>query len=355
MRYLVLAAFLLGLAAQAVNAQDPSAERAGNEFGGWKTVLEPGALARNSEIIPVEGGFAVSAESFSDPAWFFDSDWQLLDPETGAWTDYEIAPDRRALLDVNEELLELLNIADLVPDDPRIKYQLIDGGKKLAFLLPDDYEFDGLSMYTTALIVNPATRTKRAEYVWYCQGPPNAELVVWDFPDQNLSVICNVVIRHIGASTKAEGTYDFIGRIQPSALQLVSHSPDHRYWILGEEEVFHDDSGPFYIYDRHTELTFVLVWSLPWTSYREIVVWLSDTALLAYASEYILYVDIANKTRREFMREALAALPGEPALRKPALSNDGTWLLVATEDGSLFLRNVSDSLAATVDLPSRTS
>ena len=68
-----------------------------------------------------------------------------------------------------------------MPDDPHIKYQLVDGGRKLAFLIPDDKFYEGLGLYTTVLIIDPVRKNAKPNYVWYCQGPPNAELVVWDF------------------------------------------------------------------------------------------------------------------------------------------------------------------------------
>ena len=64
------------------------------------------------------------------------------------------------------------------------------------------------------------------------------------------------------------------------------------------------------------------------------------------AGEYILHLDMANRTRRELMREELSELPGDAAFRQATLSTDGKWLLVANEDGSLLLGNVVDALAA---------
>ncbi len=345
MRISLLAALLFALALHAVGAQDPTAERTDQEFGGWKTVLGPGTLGRNPDIVPVEGGFAVSAESFADPTWTFDADWIRYDPQTGKWSDYETTPDKRALLDINEELLELLDIADMVPDDPRIKYQLVDGGKKLAFLLPDDYEFDALSLYTTALIVNPVAKTASAEYVWYCQGPPNAELVVWDFPDQSLSVICNAIIHHVGGSIRTERTYNFVGSLKQGPLYLFSHSPDNRYWILGRDELFSETSGPFYLYDRQTEHITIMLWRLPHKPKHDFIAWLSSSSLLVNVGQYILHLDLANRMRHELLREELAMLSEATAFMAPVPSADGQCLLVAAEDGSLLLRNVFDTLA----------
>ena len=157
-------------------------------------------------------------------------------------------------------------------------------------------------------------------------------------------MICNAVFHYDGDSIRTESTFAFIGRIQQSALQLVSHSPDHRFWILGEEHDFFDGSGPFYIYDRHTELTTVMLWHLPRKPQRDFVLWLNNHSLLTYAGEYILYLDMSKRTRHELLRRELALLPGDAAYRTPTLSTDGRWLLVVTADGSLMLRSVMDAL-----------
>ena len=344
MRFLLITTLLFALTIQVVSAQDPGSEVADRSSAGWEIVLESGTLGRNAEIVPVEGGYAVSAESFEDPTRYFDSEWVLYDPVTGIWSDYEFPQAERSLLDLDEELLTLLDIADLVPYDPRVKYQPVDGGITLAFLLPDEYDFDGLSLYTTVLLVNPAKRTVKMEYVWYCQGPPNAELIVWDFPEQDLSVVCNAVFHHAGDEIRTEPTYHFIGSREPSPLYLFSHSPDHRYWILGRDRLEFDSSGPFYLFDRQTEQTTIMLWSLPHMPQREFIVWLNSVAVIASAGEFILHLDISNRTRHELLRQELAMLPGERDFIKPKLSTDGQWLLAATEDGTLFLRNVLDAL-----------
>ena len=344
-RYLLLTALLFTLALQAASAQDPAAERAVDEHAGWKTVLAPGTLGRNPEIVPVAGGFAISAESFEDPTWFFDSDWVLYDPVVGDWSDYEFPQAAPALLDLDEELLILLDIADLVPDDPRIKYQLIDGGVKLAFLLPDEYNFQDLSLYTTVLLVDPVKRTAKRENVWYCPGPPAAELTVWDFPQQDHSVVCNAVIHHRGDSMGKEYTFDFIGSRDQGPLYLYSHSLDNRYWILGWDELFFDGSGPFYLFDHQTEQTTIMLWRLPHKPRRDSIVWLSNSTLLTNAGEYILYLDIANRLRHELLRDALSALADDHASMVLRLSADGEWLLVSAKDGSLIMRSVFHALA----------
>ena len=308
------------------------------------TILPAGTLQPQPDIIAVEGGFAVAAASFVAQGTRSDSTWIRYDPVSGDWSKYEFPQAKQTLLDLNEELLTLLDISDLVPDDPRIKYQLVDAGRKLAFLIPSDDLFDEFGLYNDVLIIDPAGKTSSQHYVWYCQGPPKAELPVWDFPDQKMSVICNIVISHEGADTRLRDTHDFIGKNLPAAFQLISHSPDHRYWILGEEEVFFEDSGPFYVYDRQTELTTIILWSLPRKLQRDFVLWLDNASLLTNVGEYILYLDMVQRTRHELLREELAKLQGDMAFVNSTLSTDGWWLLVAKADGSLHLRNVTDAL-----------
>jgi len=345
MRFLPLTVLIFALALQSASAQEPAAEIADPHLDGWETVLPAGTLQPQPDIIAVEGGFAVAAASFVAQGSRLDSTWLRYHPDSGDWSKYEFPQAEQALLDLNEELLALLDISDLVPDDPRIKYQLVDGGRKLAFLIPDDELFDKWSLYTSVLIIDPAAGTRKEEYVWYCQGPPDAELVVWDFPSQDLSVICNAVFHHDGDSLRTKSTNAVIGRNQQSALQLVSHSPDHRYWILGEELGFFDGSGPFYVYDRDTDLTTVMLWQLPRKPHRDLTVWLGDSSLLTNVGEYILYLDMANRTRHELLRRELALLPGDAAYKTPTLSTEGRWLVAASVDGSLFLRQVPDAPA----------
>lgn len=345
MRFLLLTMLMFALVLQSTSAQEPVAELADNRLDGWETVLPSGTLQPQPDIIAVDGGFALAAASFLAQGTRRDSTWLRYDPVSADWSKYKFPQAEPALLDLNEELLTLLDIGDLVPDDPRIKYQLVDAGRKLAFLIPDDEFYEGLGLYTTVLIIDPARKNAKGNYVWYCQGPPNTDLVVWDFPEQDMSVICNAIFHHDSDLTRTERTFAFIGRFQQSALQLISHSPDHRYWILGEEEFFFDDSGPFYIYDRHTELTTVMLWSLPHKSQRDLIVWLSNSSVLTNVGEYILYIDMATRTRRELLRDELALLSGNVAFMAPWLSTDGRWLLVAAADGSLMLLSVSEALA----------
>ncbi|MCY4061981.1 MAG: hypothetical protein OXG53_06415 [Chloroflexi bacterium] len=345
MRFLPLTVLIFALALQSASAQEPAAEIAVHHLDGWETVLPSGTLQPQPDIIAVDGGFAVAAASFVAQGARLDSTWLRYDPVSGNWSKYEFPQAEQALLDLNEELLTLLDISDLVPDDPRIKYQLVDAGRKLAFLIPDVEFYEGLGLYTTVLIIDPARKNAKGNYVWYCQGPPNAELVVWDFPDQDMSVICNAIFHHDSDSTRTERTFAFIGRNQQSALHLISHSPDHRYWVLGEKDIFFEDPGPFYVYDRQTGLSTVMLWRLPGKLGRDFVLWLNNHTLMAKADDFILYLDMTNRTRHELLRRELALLPGDAAYKTPTLSRDGRWLVATSVDGSLFLRQIPDAPA----------
>ena len=325
-------------------AQEPAAKFADSGDSEWKTVLEVGTLQPNPDIVSVEGGIAVAATSFVDPIWRFGSPWVLYDPVTGRWSEHEISPVESSLMDVEKELLERLDIVDLIPDAPGIKYQYVAGGKKLAFLIPDDELFDEFSFYSSVRIVDPATKSVESRYVWFCQGPPDAKLNVWDFPDQKMSVICNIVISHEGADSRLRDTHDFIGKNLPAAFQLISHSPDHRFWIFREADFYHDEIGDFWVYDRRTELTTMMLWSRAHKPQRDFVLWLDNASLLTNVGEYILYLDMVQRTRHELLREELAKLQGDMAFVNSTLSTDGWWLLVAKADGSLHLRNVTDAL-----------
>ena len=340
MRFLLSTMLMFALALLSASAQEPAAEFVDRSLSGWITVLPAGTLQPQPDIIAVDGGFAVAAASFVTQGTRFDSTWLRYDPVSGDWSKYEFPQAEPVLRDLNEELLMLLDISDLVPDDPRIKYQLVDSGRKLAFLIPDDEFYEGLGLYTSILIIDPAGKTAKRSYVWYCQGPPNAEIVVWDFPEQDMSVICNAIFHYDGDSTRTERTFAFMGRNQQSALHLVSHSPDHRFWVLGEKDVFLEDPGPFYVYDRQSGLTTVMLWRLPGKQGRDFVLWRNNHTLMAKADDFILYLDMAKRTRHELLRDELALLPGASGYVASTLSRDGRWLLAATADGSLFLGHV---------------
>ena len=114
---------------------------------------------------------------------------------------------------------------------------------------------------------------------------------------------------------------------------------------MREADFYYEHTGDFYVYDRQSQLTSVMLWSRPWKPQRDFVVWLNNSSLLTNAGENILYLNMANRTRHELLRDEIAALPGDIAFMAPSLSTDGAWLLVATDDGSLHLRNIFAALA----------
>ena len=104
-------------------------------------------------------------------------------------------------------------------------------------------------------------------------------------------------------------------------------------------------SGPFYVYDRLTDLTtvYAVAASTQATSRSDYMSSITSS-LLTNVGRYILYIDMAARTRRDLLRDELALLPGDVALNNPTLATDGKWLLVASTDGSLMLRSVMDEL-----------
>ena len=338
---LALVSLLCLLQVAAAQEQSDRVARA----SGWENVLPAGSLKQRPQIVAVDRGFVLAAESFKDPSWRYGSPWQLYDPAAGRWSGYVKPSAESALMEVSDELLARLDIAHLIPDVPGIRYQYVDAGNKLAFLIPDDYMFAETSFYSDLVIVDPAEKTATSRHLWFCEGPPKSELALWDFPEQELSVICNLVISHAGDSMRFGATDAFVGRYRPSPLQLVSHSPDQRYWIMREAQFYRADTGNFYAYDRHTGQTAVLLWNLPRKPQRDLFVWLSNSSVLTNVGEYILHLDMAKRLRHELLRDEIAGLPGDSELVQPTLSRDGRWLIVATGDGTLFQRSIFDARA----------
>ena len=337
----ILTILWLTLSLQVTFAQE-QAETAAAPISGWDSVLPAGTLEQRPDIVAVDGGFAVSLASFEYPGWRLHPDWMLFDPVSGAWSDYEFPPVEAPMLDLDDNPVARLDIAGLFPDDPGLKFQLVDGGKKAVFLLHAGEMLFDHTHYDGVAIVNPADRTVERLNLWMCHGPPNSKAIVWDFPEQNLSVSCDLLIWHEGDSIRTQPIHDYIGQGEPAMLHLISHSPDHRYWILRERYYYDPWYGDYYIYDRHTGLTTILLWRLWRKPQAYLVVWLSNASILLNAGQYVLYVDMANDQRRELLRDEISTLPG--SYRETRLSTDGRWLLVATDDGSLLLRNVFDAL-----------
>ena len=345
MRFLLRTLFLFAFAIHAASAQEPTAElTTQRSVSGWRTALPADTLEGRPDIVAVDGGYAVAAHSFIGPSWFFDTAWLYLDPVSGEWSDYEFPKADSPLLDLDDNPVARLDIAGLFPDDPGLKFQLVDGGKKVVTLFHAGETLFDHQRYDGVVIVDPAKRTVQRLNVWLCYGPPRSGLIVWDFPEQDLSVSCDFLIWHDGDSSRLQPMHEFIGMAGEAALILISHSPDHRYWVLRTFSPYnYGASGDYYVYDRQTGLTTVLLWSLSFKPQRELVIWLDDSSLLVNAYSFILYLDMATGQRQELLKDEIMALPYDYYIQT-WLSLDGQWLLIAPEDGSLLLRNVSDAL-----------
>ena len=345
MRLSLMSIVFLAFAINVVSAQESTAEYVNRSASGWRTVIEPGTLENRPDIVAVDGGFALAVDSFEYPRLRPESAWVFLDPVSGEWSDYEFPKTDSPLLDLDDNPVARLDIAGLFPDDPGLKFQLVDGGKKVVTLLHAGEMLFNHQRYDGVVIVNPAKKTVQRLNVWLCYGPPRSGLIVWDFPDQNLSVSCDFLIWHEGDSIRLQPMHEFIGMAGEAALFLISHSPDHRYWVLRTFSPYnYGASGDYYVYDRETGLTTVLLWSIPLKPQRELVIWLDDSSLLVIAHSYVLYLDMATGQRQELLNDEIMALPYDYYIQT-WLSPDGQWLLIAPEDGSLVLRNVFDALA----------
>ena len=344
MRTLLSMLFLFAFAFNTASAQEPAAEIAKRSVGGWRTVLEAGTLEDRPDIVAVDGGFAVAAESFIESSWFFDTAWLFLDPVSGEWSDYEFQRADSPLLDLDDNAVARLDIAGFFPDDPGLKFQPVDGGKNVVTLFHAGEMLFNHQRYDGVVIVDPSKKTVQRLNIWLCYGPPRSGLIVWDFPEQNLSVSCDFVIWHEGDSSQLQPMHEFIGMETEAALILISHSPDNRYWVLRSFPHYdYGASGDYYVYDRQTGLTTVLLWSIRYKPQRELVIWLDDSALLVNAHNYILYVDLATGQRQELLRDEITSLP-QDYYTLTRLSLDGQWLLIAPADGSLLLRYVFEAL-----------
>ena len=341
----LISILLFALAVHITGAQEHAEFKLQASFSDWEVVLEAGTLERWPDIVPVDGGFAVAADSFEDPSWYFDSEWVRYNPETGRWSTYEFPPEPSSLVDIDHKSIARLDIAGLFPDEPDLNFQLVDGGKKVVFLRHVGEMLFDHHVDKVVVIVNPADNTVERLNLWMCHGPQYSEDIVWDFPEDNLSVSCDLLIWHEGDSHHTQTMSDYIGKGRgPSMLHLLSTSPDNRFWILRER--FYGDPwfGDHFLYDRQTGLTTVLLWqdrAIPF----DFIVWLNNSAVIVNEGDYVLYFDAKSHERRELLVDELLELSEAPSsLLRPRLSVDGQWLLVATKEGELLLRNVFDAL-----------
>ncbi|MYD11215.1 MAG: hypothetical protein F4X02_14390 [Chloroflexi bacterium] len=313
-------------------------------ISGWTTILPAGTLEQQPEIIVADGGFAVAADSFVDESWYFDSPWVLLNPATGEWSDFEFPAVESPLLELDDNPIARLDIAGLFPDDPGLKFQLVDNGRKAVFLLHAGELLADHARYDGVVIVNPAARTAERLDHWMCRGPRNSGDIVWDFPEENLSVSCSLLIWYEGDSYRIQNTSEYIGQNWPNMLHLLSTSPDNRYWILRERFYYDPWYGDYYLYDRDTGITTILLWA-DWGVPYHFVVWLDASTLIVNSGHFILFLDAVTGERRKLLEDELEDLAAySPFYPQLQMSSDGQWLVTTTDDGSLLLRSLSEAM-----------
>lgn len=337
---MLLFLFVIG----AVCAQEPAAADSDSFLGQWRTVLEPGTLDNRPDIVPTDGGFAISAASFAYASWSFSSDWFLYNPASGSWSSY--VPPREPSQRVNISQLGYIfpEVADMFPADAEPEIQFVDGESKAVFLVDAGRSIVDNSDYFGVNILDLATSAVTKLNLWTCWGVPRSNAIVWEFPEEKLIASCGMLVWLDGDSIREEWISEYIGGGESSMLHLVSTSPDNRFWIL-RTRYWHDPwYGHVYLYDRQTGWTTILLWR----DYRiphHPVVWFSDSTLIVNEGDFVLHFDTEDYQRRTALADELLALPDEPAYAKPPyLSLDGQWLLVFTERGGLVLRSVFDAL-----------
>ena len=340
MRFSPLAMLIFALALQSGSAQEPAAERACQQFCGWTTVLPPGTLRRNPEIVPVEAGFAVSAASFEDPAWYFDSDWVVYNPETDSWSPLMHSPYSSVMVSIHDESLAHHRLADRLPEEST-EVQIVNGGTHAVFIQhvywdPDLYNWEmsiiDLSTYEITELSN-----------WGGFGQP--QKLVRDVPEENLLIAGDMLVWLDGGEVRIHWLDDYILTGEFRNLYLASTSPDMRFWLIGAETV----PRPGYVtnasllYDRMTgeyDILFAGDWGIP--SYQR-TLWLDNHTLLIHRSDHLLFVDAESREQTKLMEAELEALSRSNVYTWRHLSTDWRWLLAELyNDGGLLIHKVYD-------------
>ena len=345
MRFLLLAIILFPFAFQVASAQEPAVDFTDPSLRGWRTVLEPGTLETRPDIVTVDSGFAISAESFIDPIPSFNSDWLFYDPASERWSSYGVPHEPSQRVNINHLQYLHPEIANMFPEDAEPEIQFVDGDRKAVFLVDAGENLADHTYYFGVKFIDLATGVVTKLNIWSCWGVRRSDAIVWEFPDENLIVSCDMLIWHDGDSIRKELMSSYIGQGSPSMLHLLSTSPNNRYWILRER--FHYDPwyGDYYLYDRQTGWTTILLWR-DWRMPYHVAVWLSDSTLVVNEGDFVMYFDTEDYEHRLALADELRELPDAPAhWLTTYLSLDGQWLLVPTEGGGLVLRNVFDSLS----------
>ena len=345
MRFMLAVMLYVSFIVQAAHAQAPAAARADGGISQWRTVLAPGALVSRPKIVPLEAGFAMSAESFIEPPGSFNSDWILYDPARDRWssTGDPLAPSQL----VNINILKYLEpeMANMFPADAEPGIQFIDGDTMAVFLVDAGENLADHRHYFGVNIVDFSTGVSTKLNIWSCWGLRHSDAIVWEFPEENLIVSCDMLVWLDGDSIRWEWISSYLGQDRISMLHLLSTSPNNRYWILRENFYYDPWYGDTYLYDRRTGWITVLLWSDRGMGYN-IAAWTSDSTLIVNEGDYVMYFDTESYERRFALEDELLALP-DPQTHTwlgPYLSRDGQWLLVFTDKGGLMLRNVFDAL-----------
>lgn len=329
------AMLMFALALQSASAQDPAAERAVDEHGGWKTVLAPGTLGRNAEIVPVEGGFAFSSRSFEDSTWFFDSDWALYDPYADAWSPMTGSPYSSFMVSIHDESLAHHRLEERLPKEST-EVQIVDDGTHAVFI-QHEYWHPGLYNWGMSII---DLSTYEITELTYWGGSAQPQKLVRDFPDENLLVAGDLLIWLDGGEVQKHWLDDYILTSEFRDFYLASFSPDMRFWLIGAETV----PRPGYVtnagllYDRATgeyDVLFVGDWGIP-SDQRS--VWLDSSAVLINRRSYLLHVDAETGEQKRLLEEELASLTEINPFIWQYLSNDGQRFMVRHyHDGDLLL------------------
>lgn len=232
----------------------------------------------------------------------------------------------------------------MFPADAEPGIQFVAGDSKAVFLVDAGENLADHTDYFGVKIIDLDTGVDSKLNIWSCWGVRHSDAIVWEFPEEDLVVSCDMLVWHDGDSIRKEWMSAYIGRGENSMLHLLSTSPDNRFWILRERFWYDPWYGDYLLYDRLTGWTTVLLWrdwGIPFHA-----VWLSDSTLLVNEGDFIMLFDTESYERRYALEQELLALPDAPARRwlGPYLSSDGQWLLVSTEGGGLVLRNVFDAL-----------
>lgn len=345
MRFMLAAILYIALFIQVAQAQALAAANDDRGISAWRTVLAPGALEGRPAVVPVESGFAIWADAFIDPPWSFNSDWVLYDPASDRWSSAVDPRKPSQLVNISNFVSLQPEMATMFPNAAEPGIQFVDGDRRAVFLADAGENLADHRRYLGVKHVDLETGLITKLNIWYCWGLLYSDAIVWEFPEENLIVSCDMLVWLDGDSIHTEWISDYIGQDRISMLDLLSTSPDNRYWILREHFYYDPWYGDVYLYDRQTGWITVLLWR-DWGISYNIAAWTSDSTVIVNEGNYVMYFDTESYERRFALEDELSAL-ADPQTRSRLnsnLSRDGQWLLVVTDTGGLVLRNVYAAL-----------